>query len=263
MRKQQRLCAPLILLLVLSGLGPPPSPAQTVEQPTSNADFTVDDVVKLVEAGLSEDLVIAKIRQNGKAFDLGVDELLSLKKASVSDKIIKEMMHPQEAPASVPAAEPQPQSAESHDPTAPPEREIGVYYKRRGEWDEMLPEVITWKTGGILKSVATVGIIKGDVNGRIIGPHSRNSVTTPLEFLICTAEGVAITEYQLLRLREKKKAREFRTITGGVFHQSGGATRDLLPFESKRIARRMHRIILPNLGAGEYGFLRRSYTLHK
>ena len=35
-------------------------------------------------------------------------------------------------------------------------------------------------------------------------------------------EGTAITEYQLLRLRDAKDGREFRTVTGGVMHVSGG-----------------------------------------
>ena len=38
-------------------------------------------------------------------------------------------------------------------------------------------------------------------------------------------------------------------------HVSGGATRDLVPFESKKIAPRTYEIVLPNLGAGEYGLL--------
>jgi hypothetical protein len=106
-----------------------------------------------------------------------------------------------------------------------------------------------------MKSIATAGVVKGDVNGHIEGPHSRNSVATPVEVLIYSPEGVAITEYQLLRLRDNKGSREFRTVTGGVMHVSGGATRDLVPFEGKKVATRTYKIVLPNLGAGEYGFL--------
>ena len=101
----------------------------------------------------------------------------------------------------------------------------------------------------------SAGIVKGDVNGHLNGQHSPNSVKTPLEFLIYVPEGVAITEYQLLRLRDQKEAREFRTVTGGVLHVSGGATRDLLPFESKKIAPRTYVVVLPNISTGEYGFL--------
>ena len=38
-------------------------------------------------------------------------------------------------------------------------------------------------------------------------------------------------------------------------HVSGGATRDVVPFEGKKAANRMYKVLLPNLGAGEYGFL--------
>jgi hypothetical protein len=115
--------------------------------------------------------------------------------------------------------------------------------------------VVNWKSGGVGKSIVTFGVVKGDINGRINGPHSRNPVVGPLEFLIIAPEGVAITEYQFLRLREQKDAREFRTVTGGVFHQSGGATRDLVPFEGKKIAPRTFTVIFPTLTPGEYGFL--------
>ena len=66
---------------------------------------------------------------------------------------------------------------------------------------------------------------------------------------------MAITEYQLLRLRQQSNSREFRTVTGGVFHVSGGATRDLMPFDGKKIAPRTYEVILTNLDSGEYGFL--------
>jgi len=60
----------------------------------SDAYLSVEDVVQLVQAGLSEDLVIAKIVKNGKAFDLSTSELLQLKKARATDNIIRAMMNP-------------------------------------------------------------------------------------------------------------------------------------------------------------------------
>ena len=130
-----------------------------------------------------------------------------------------------------------------------------MYFKKQGAWAEDLPEVVNWKTGGAFKNFATGGLVKGDVNGHINGAHSKNAVNTPLEFLVYAPEGVSITEYQLLRLRDAGDSREFRTVTGGVMHESGGATRDLVPFESKKLAPRTFSIILPNLGKGDYGFL--------
>jgi hypothetical protein len=134
--------------------------------------------------------------------------------------------------------------------------EPGVYCKKGGQWVEVLPEVVNWRTGGVLKTIATAGVVKGDVNGNVEGPTSRNTAKTPLEFVIYAAEGVAITEYQLLRLRVNRDYREFRTVTGGIMHAKGGATRDLMPFEHKKIGPRFYEVIFPaSISSGEYGFL--------
>ena len=133
--------------------------------------------------------------------------------------------------------------------------DVGVYYKKAGKWEEMLPDVVNWKTGGVVKHIASVGIVKGDVNGHIQGAHSRNSFTSAVEIVVYASEGIAITEYQLIHLHETAESREFRTVTGGVLHESGGATRDVLPFEGKKVANRMYKVLLPKMGAGEYGFL--------
>ena len=64
-----------------------------------------------------------------------------------------------------------------------------------------------------------------------------------------------MTEYQLLRLHTKENRREFRAVTGGVIHQSGGAERDSLSFEPRKIADRTWEIRLNQLSDGEYGLL--------
>jgi len=136
----------------------------------------------------------------------------------------------------------------------PADPDIGVYYRRGTGWEEMLPEVVNWKTGGVLKQLATAGFVKGDQNGHLNGIHSRNLLTSPI-VVIYAPEGVAVTEYQLLQLRENSGSREFRTITGGVMHVSGGATRDVIPFEGRRLARGVYEVLMPKLASGEYGFL--------
>jgi hypothetical protein len=102
----------------------------------------------------------------------------------------------------------------------------------------------------------TDGIIKKDVNGRLIGGSSSTQVNTPLEFLVKTPDSVDATDFQLVHLHDKSDAREFRTMTGGVSHQSGGATRDRIAFERTKIAKRTYKLALPgNLDPGEYAFL--------
>jgi hypothetical protein len=38
-------------------------------------------------------------------------------------------------------------------------------------------------------------------------------------------------------------------------HVTGGATRDLVPYESKKNAPTTYEIVLPNLGGGDFGLL--------
>jgi hypothetical protein len=186
--------------------------------------------------------------QLGK-YALGADDIVAVKRAGVSDNIIGAMLR-RNGSGSGKATAVGPDVSISGYPT-----EIGVYVKKDNRWVEIQPEVINWKTGGVLKSIASAGIVKGDVNGHLNGRSSRNKVNTPLEFCIYAPEGVAITEYQLLRLRDKKDYREFRTVTGGVLHVKGGATRDLMEFSADKVASRTFVVNLQNLSPGEYGFL--------
>jgi len=214
--------------------------------------LTNDSVAKMVKAGLGESLIVSMIQNQPGKYTLTPDGLVKLKEQGVPDKVLAAMVA--KGSTGAPSSS-EPANAEPASGDIPQNIELGVYYKKAGKWAEMLPDVVNWKTGGVMKSIATAGVVKGDVNGHIEGPHSRNSVATPVEVLIYAPEGVAITEYQLLRLRDNKGSREFRTVTGGVMHVSGGATRDLVPFEGKKIATRTYKVLLPNLGAGEYGFL--------
>ena len=54
---------------------------------------------------------------------------------------------------------------------------------------------------------------------------------------------------------EKGDRREFRSVTGGVLHASGGASDNVIAFKFDKVAARTYRIELPSLSIGEYGFL--------
>lgn len=213
--------------------------------------LTNQSVIKMVKAGLGDDVIATVIASQPARFSLGPDDLITLKNANVSDKVLKAMMAKGQGGMPQPSATPAPPAAQQ----GPPVDEIGIYFKKSDTWEALHPEVVNWKTGGVLKSIGTAGIVKGDINGRLNNAHSPNPVTTPVEVLIYTPEGVDVTEYQLIKLREEKGAREFRTVTGGVMHVSGGATRDLMEFQGTKIGPRLYTITLNVIKGGEYGFL--------
>ncbi len=210
-----------------------------------------DSIMKMASAGLGDDVIVATIKSQAGNYKIDPDSLIQLKKAGISEKIIGAMVE-KSAGGSIASAAPAAAAA-----PGPLVDEVGVYFRDKdGKWVELLPEVVNWKTGGVLKRFATDGIVKGDVNGHLEGKASKNSLNTPLDFLIYAQEGVAITEYQLLHLRESGNSREFRSVTGGVVHSSGGAQRDEVDFEGKKVAPRMYEIVLGNdVKAGDYGFL--------
>jgi hypothetical protein len=145
-------------------------------------------------------------------------------------------------------------SASPATPSVP--MEIGVYSKTAGDWTEVEPEIVNWKSGGVLKTVATVGIVKPDSNAHVRGARSPNRASAASEFLVVAPEGVSVTEYQLLRLHTHSNSREFRAVTGGIIHPSGGSDRDLLDFNHRKIASRTYLVTLPaSITDGEYGFL--------
>ncbi len=72
----------------------------------SGGPLTLEEVVKLSQTGVSEDLIVAKIKKNGKAFDLSAEELIDLRKVGVSDNVIKLLLDPSQpySPPTPPAA---------------------------------------------------------------------------------------------------------------------------------------------------------------
>lgn len=211
-----------------------------------------DAVIKLVKAGLSEDLIVSSINSQPGTYDTSADGLIALKSAGVTDKELGAIVSKGAAPAPAPVAAP------GAAPGLPAGiDEVGAYYKdKTGAWAEMPSEIVNFKSGGALKRFATDGLIKEDMNGHIQGPSGKTVTTFPVVIAVYVSEGTSITEYQLLRLRTHPDSREFRSVTGGVVHSSGGATRDSVDFKSVKLAPRLYQITLDaTLGKGEYGLL--------
>ena len=235
------LCIILVLASILPASG----------QELNKRKLSNQDILDMASLGLGDDVILEKIRsapETDFATDLG--SLKALKAAHVSDPVIRAMINPKAAAApSVPAAA----VAAPANPDLPDD--VGIYLKVRGKLNEVTPEVVGYKTGGVLKSMATYGMDKGHRNGTVQGPKSALQIGNDAEFIVRCPEGTAINEYQLLRLDMKGDRREFRAWTGGVLHSSEGAEKNAEKYDSEKIAPRVFKIKLPPLKKGEYGFL--------
>ncbi len=195
-------------------------------------------VVEMVKAGFDEETIVSVIQTSPSNFDTSVQGLLMLKNAGVSQGIIRAMVLKSGAGNRTSSSSQQNGATTSNEFPS----EIGVYTRREGTLVEVPPEIVTWKTGGFMKSMATMGLTKGHINGVVSSPHSRTRLSLPIEFVVVTQDGTSVVEYQLLHVRKKKNRREFRAMTGGIIHASGGAQKNAVRFDYKKIAPRTLRI---------------------
>jgi hypothetical protein len=234
--------------------------------------LTNDSVVKLVKAGLSEDLVVTTINSSPGKYDTSANALIALKKAGAGDKVVAAIIlkasgtpapEPASAGAGSAAGTPTPPIAMA--PGALPDGvdSIGVYYldQTGKHWQEVPAEVVNFKNEGALKHYASAGMLKGETTGLVGGNRSSLALKMPAQFILYIPEGRAPGEYQLLRLHPNADSREFRAANGGIVKDAGGALRDVVDYTPKKIAPRVYLIDLgEDYDKGEYGFLPPSDT---
>jgi hypothetical protein len=214
--------------------------------------LTNDAVVKMVKGGLNDTVIVQMIQSQPGSYTVTPDSMMSLKTGGVSDQVL-EAMAAKSSSGSGGAALVQPSTTAS---TNYDDLDTGIYHKVKGEWVAVPTEAVNWQTGGVLKSIASNGIVKGDVNGHLKGGNSQTVVNSPLELLIKAPDNMEATDFQLVHFHDKSNQREFRTMTGGVFHASGGASRDAVAFVERKIAKHTYLVTLTNVTTpGEYGFL--------
>jgi hypothetical protein len=91
--------------------------ASPAPRPVLGNPLTNEDVIKLKDAGLSEEVIVDKIMASPANYRLEADDLVALKKAGISDAIIAAMIHAQQrAPAGASVAQPAPSGPAPSEP---------------------------------------------------------------------------------------------------------------------------------------------------
>lgn len=223
-----------------------------------------DSVIKMVKAGLTDDVIVATINANPGAYDASPDGLIALKQAGVSNKVIDAIVAkstasaPDSAAPSTPdASAPAPPAPPQFAPLPPGVDNIGAYYKdSSGNWQPLPAEVVIFQSGGLVKHVASAGLVKEDLNGLVGGMRSRLVVSTPVTFILHVSEGRTASDYELLHLHVVANNRQFQSVAGGLMQASSSSLRDEIDFSSKQIGPSEYQVVLNNgLGEGEFGFL--------
>ena len=214
-----------------------------------------DSIIRMVKAQLSDDVIVATINASPGAYDTSADGLIALKQAGVSNKVIDAI---EAKGSSSPVFEVVPPPPPPALPPLPPGVDnIGAYYKDSGgNWQPLPSEVVIFQSGGVVKHVASAGLVKEDLNGLVGGMRSRLVVTTPVTFILHVPQGRTASDYELVRLHVVANNRQFQSVTGGLIHESSSSLRDEIDFTSKEIGPSAYQIVLSNeLGEGEFGFL--------
>ena len=238
---------------------------KAIESGTPDFDTSVPGMIALKQAGISEKVIagmLAATKANAdkkeaearaaearaaeeKAAEARAAEAKAAEARAAEAKAAAEKAALEKAAADKAAAEKNKDVPE----------DVGVYAKVKGDLTEVYAEVVNWKSGGVGERMLTMGATKGHVNGYVSHPKSKLQLGTPIDFIVKCKEGETPSEYQLLKLDEKGDRREFRAITGGVYHSSGGAEKNAQAFDFEKIASRTYRLKLGVLKHGEYGFL--------
>ena len=222
------------------------------------------DVIRLTRAGLSEDLIITKIKSSPTNFDTSTDGIVQLKQAGVKDHVLAVMMggeittKPVEPRAKSSATSSTNSAKSSAAPSATAVEDVGVYVNQSGKWKELPTEKAEWKTGGILKGLGRAAIIGGggaDVDIAINGTTSSLAAPRKSEFLLHVVEGEGPANYQLVKLTQKKDHREFKNGRSGFIGFKTGPGKAAVPFEANKLSPRNY-IIKLDLEPGEYCFFK-------
>jgi hypothetical protein len=247
MKRLTSLLAALFLLL-----------ASTTSSQQLSKRITNKDIIDMTAVGLSDELIIAKIRGAAAGgtlqFDTNVDALKELKAAKVSDEVIKVMINP--APSAAPvvvAATPI-----SNDPGLPPP-EVGVYWKNANAFVLIEGQAISQtKVGGKAGSMFTYGMRNEHWDAYLNGPQSKNVINDrqPV-FYLYVPDGTSSSDFVLITLEKKGDRREFQIGSfGGITGGKSGVKRDKeVAFTAEHAGIRTYKIKLSAaIRPGEYAF---------
>src|SRR5271170_7986040 len=220
--------------------------------------ITNKDVIDMVGLGLSDDIIIAKIRSAAAGgtlqFDTSVDSLKELKAAKVSDEVIKVMINPTPPAAPVVVAA----SPMSNDPNLPPP-EVGVYWKNGFAFTRIEGQVVSQaKVGGKAGSMFTYGLRNEHWDAYLDGPQSKNVIQDRLPlFYIYVPDGASASDFVLIILEKKGDRREFQIGSfGGITGGKSGVKREKeVAFTAEHAGIRTYKVKLDAaMKPGEYAF---------
>lgn len=236
-----------------------------------------DSVIKLVKAGLSDDLIVSTVNASPGTYTTSAEGLIALKSAGVSDKVVAAIVMKSSgvAPAG-PASATAPVGTNPDDPTASHEAGIYIYSDSAPAGSKMTmlePSVYSQgKSGGFLASAMTYGIAKIKMKAVLRGAHANARVSDPqpVFYFYFEEQGAGLShsstpfggtstpnEYTLLKFDVKGESRETLVGSMNAFGGSGGTDdKAVTSFTYTKLRPGVYKVMLNGaLQPGEYGFI--------
>jgi hypothetical protein len=250
-----------------------------------------DSIIKLVNAKISDDVIITNINAWPGNYDISIDGQIALKSAGASDKVVQAIVlkasaaPPQPPPtapappappvAPAPPALPAPPVATTPPappvapvPPAPPVayvpvlplgiNDVGVYYMDKSStWTAIPPEIVVAKHGGFeINPLHPKDTGSRSTIGHVTAARAQTAATLPTMIAVYIPAGRTIADYRLLRLQVKSNVRVFPITSGTATTDNDELDKNAVGFSSEKIAPRVYQIMLSaHLGKGEYGML--------
>lgn len=254
----------LLLALLLSSHLSSAGLAQEAGRPTTA--LKLEEVVKMTQAGITEELVIARIKRFNKPFDLSSAEIVELKQQGVSETVIGFLLDPSK-PYTPPPPPPPPKPDSPERPKEPPKDPLaekvppdpGVYWlasaargKERFELIEV-KSLVPMRSGSKIGSILTGGLKKGQTVGLLVGAASKLRISGGANVFYARIGATAMDDVVLLRAA---KAEGGRIVDFGPKPAKPVFPPDSIqPFTSKPIGAGLHRLDVAPMPSGEYLFL--------
>jgi hypothetical protein len=242
---------------------------------TQKEVLTNNSVIEMAKLGLSDALVIEKIRQSEQNFDTSVEGLRQLKIGRISDAVIREMMNSRSArPAPPASAAPPAGSAGSTVDSGPlAAQEAGIYVMKNDQLTQLHPTIFSGTKSNFMKAAFSYGLAKSKMRATVRGASANLSLAQARpEFYFyfdeeMSAAGLAMTsfanfsaaspaEFVLVRMDRKNSSRETVLMEFGAFGSSTGARdKDVRDFSFEKVKPGVFKVMpKANLDPGEYCF---------
>lgn len=240
--------------------------------PAQDEVMTNEEVISLAKAGLSPGIIIGKIRSGKSNFDLSTDSLIKLKQAGVSDDIVSAMLEAKSSKStSSSSGATMAAGGDLNDPMS--KHSYGIYlYEVRGEQRKMTqlaPNVSAQnRTGGTFTSSLTYGIGKVKVKSNLPGRNASLQIkdVQPVFYFyldtssggLNTASGIPSTpnEFAMIRFNQRSDNREVTIGKMNAFGGKGGLSDEyVVQFNAEDMGNGVFKVT-PSaaLKTGEYAF---------